>query len=58
MLRKEEFARGMGQSPNDAAAKDAPIKQGREEYASSMGQSTNDAVVQGAQIKLTKEECA
>jgi hypothetical protein len=26
MLRKEEFARGMGQSPNDAAVKVAQIK--------------------------------
>ena len=60
MLKREEFAKGMGQrlNINNAAAKDARIKLSREESALGMGQRSSDVAVKGARIKLRKEECA
>jgi hypothetical protein len=47
-----------GQTSNDAAVKDSPIKVRWEECASSMGQRSNDAAAMDAQILRRTEECA
>ena len=52
MLKMEECASGMGQRPNDAAVRDAPIESSEVECAGGMGQSLNrnDAAVRDAPI--------
>ncbi len=57
-LSKEECARGMGQSPNDAAVKDVQIRLSKEECVLSMVQRPNDAALKGAPNTLKEEECA
>ena len=58
LLRKEESAKGMGQSPNDATGSDAQMNLSKEECAGGMERRPNNAVKKDAQIILSEEECA
>ena len=58
VLRKEECARGTGQTSDYAALKDAPTSFRKEEYALDTVQTSDDAAVKDVQIILNVEECA